>query len=235
MKISIILLAHNEEKNISDEIESIKKNILDKLENCELIVAEDGSVDRTKKIILEKKKEVNFIYSTSNEKMGVKNAMLKSFEISTGDYIFYADSGKKFDFNDFWKLHGLIGNYDLISGLRTSRKDQFYRIILTKFFNYFLSITLNSKFKDIDSGFKIFSRKALLKVITNISKNTDFLSAELCLKTQYCGFKFVEVPVNYYQRDELSKALPPHKIPKLILNFLLNFHEFRRQLKRIKN
>ena len=54
MKISIILLAHNEEKNISDEIESIKKNILDKLENCELIVAEDGSVDRTKKIILER-------------------------------------------------------------------------------------------------------------------------------------------------------------------------------------
>jgi len=235
MKISIILLAHNEEKNISDEIESIKKNILDKLKNCELVVAEDGSVDKTKEIILEKKKEVSFIYSTSNKKMGVKNAMLKSFEVSSGDYIFYADSGKKFDFNDFWKLYRSIGNYDLISGLRTSRKDQFYRIILTKFFNYFLLVTLNSKFKDIDSGFKIFSRKALLKVTENISKNTDFLSAELCLKTQYYGFKFVEVPVNYYQRDELSKALPPHKIPKLIFNFLINFLEFRREIKQIKN
>ena len=48
MKISIILLAHNEEKNISSEIDLIKKNILDKLEDYEFIVAEDGSVDRTR-------------------------------------------------------------------------------------------------------------------------------------------------------------------------------------------
>ena len=56
MKISIILLAYNEEKNISDEIDNIKEIILNKLENYEFIVAEDGSIDRTKEIILEKKK-----------------------------------------------------------------------------------------------------------------------------------------------------------------------------------
>ena len=52
MKISIILLVHNEEKNISYEIDSVKKNILDKLEDYEFIVVEDGSIDRTKEIIL---------------------------------------------------------------------------------------------------------------------------------------------------------------------------------------
>ena len=59
MKISIILLVHNEEKNISYEIDSVKKNILDKLEDYEFIVVEDGSIDRTKEIILEKKKKIN--------------------------------------------------------------------------------------------------------------------------------------------------------------------------------
>ena len=234
MKISIILLAHNEEKNISYEIDLVKKNILDKLEDYEFIVAEDGSVDRTKEIILEKKKKLNFIYSTSDRRRGVKNAMLESFKISSGDYIFYTDSGKKFDFNDFWKLYRLISNYDLISGLRSSRKDQFYRIVLTKIFNYFLNITLNSKFKDIDSGFKIFNKKALEKVTEIISNNSDFLSTELCLKTQYYRLKFIEVPINYYQRNEVSKALPLYKIPKLIFNFLMNFFEFRKQLKKIK-
>ena len=235
MKISIILLAHNEEKNISYEIDSVKKNILDKLEDYEFIVAEDGSVDRTKEIILEKKKKLNFIYSTSDRRRGVKNAMLESFKISLGDYIFYTDSGKKFDFNDFWKLYRLISNYDLISGLRSSRKDQFYRIVLTKIFNYFLNITLNSKFKDIDSGFKIFNKKALEKVTEIISNNSDFLSAELCLKTQYYRLKFIEVPINYYQRNEVSKALPLHKIPKLIFNFLINFPEFRKMIKKINS
>ena len=59
MKISIILLVHNEEKNISYEIDSVKRNILDKLEDYEFIVVEDGSIDRTKEIILEKKKKLN--------------------------------------------------------------------------------------------------------------------------------------------------------------------------------
>ena len=35
MKISIILLVHNDEKNISYEIDSVKRNILDKLEDYE--------------------------------------------------------------------------------------------------------------------------------------------------------------------------------------------------------
>ena len=40
--------------------------------------------------------------------------------------------------------------------------------------------------------------------------------------------------INYYQRNEVSKALPLYKIPKLIFNFLMNFFEFRKQLKKIK-
>ena len=104
MKISIILLAYNEEKKISDEIDAIKKIILDRLEDYEFIIAEDGSTDKTKEIILEKKKYINFIYSTSVKRRGVRGALLESFEIASGEYIFFADSGKKFDFNDFWKL-----------------------------------------------------------------------------------------------------------------------------------
>ena len=81
---------------------------------------------------MEKQKKINFIYSTSDKRRGVRGAMLESFKIASGDYIFFADSGKKFDFNDFWKLYGLKEKYDLVSALRTSRQDQFYRIFLTK-------------------------------------------------------------------------------------------------------
>ena len=147
MKVSIILLAHNEEKNIAYEIDSIKNKILDKLDGYEFIISEDGSTDKTREIILKKKKEINLIYFTSEVRRGSKNAMLESFKIATGDYIFITDSGRKFDFSDFWKLHDHIEENDLVSGLRTNREDQIYRIILTRLFNYFLKITLNSRFK----------------------------------------------------------------------------------------
>ena len=112
MKISIILLAYNEEKKINDEIDSVQKIILDRLDNYEFIIAEDGSTDKTKEIILEKQKNINFIYSTSDKRRGVRGAMLESFKIASGDYIFFADSGKKFDFNDFWKLYDLKEKYE---------------------------------------------------------------------------------------------------------------------------
>ncbi len=233
MKISIILLAYNEEKKISDEIDAIKKIILDRLEDCEFIIAEDGSTDKTKEIILEKKKYMNFIYSTSVKRKGVRGAMLESFEIASGEYIFFADSGKKFDFNDFWKLFEIREKYDLVSALRISRHDQLYRIFLTKAFNVFLKVTLNSKFKDIDSGFKIFNKKALKKIIKIKAINSDFLSAELCLKLQYYKLKFAEIPVKYFSRKEDSKALPLFIIPKLIMSFLMNFFKLKKQLKTI--
>jgi len=233
MKISIILLAYNEEKNISDEIDNIKEIILNKLENYEFIVAEDGSIDRTKEIILEKKKKLNFIYSTSDERRGVRGAMLESFKIATGDYVFFADSGKKFDFNDFWKLFKIKEKYDLVSALRTERQDQLYRIFLTKSFNFFLKFTLKSKFKDIDSGFKIFKKEALEKITAIKSINSDFLSAELCLKLQYYKYNFKEIPVKYFQRKEDSKALPISSIPKQIASFLMNYFKLKKQLKSI--
>ena len=57
MKVSIILLAHNEEKNIAYEIDSIKDKILNKLNEYEFIISEDGSTDKTREIILKKKRK----------------------------------------------------------------------------------------------------------------------------------------------------------------------------------
>ena len=166
---------------------------------------------------------------------GSKEAMLESFKIASGDYVFIADSGRKFNFNDFWKLYENIEKYDLVSGLRINRKDQIYRIILTKLFNLFLKLSLNSKFKDCDSGFKIYKNTILQKIIQNEVVNPNFISAELCLKIQYSGYSFIEIPVEYFQRDEVSKASALYKIPILILNFLLNFFKFKTQLKKINS
>ena len=112
---------------------------------------------------------------------------------------------------------------------------QFFVGILTKLFNLFLRFTLNSKFRDCDSGFKIYKNNILQKIIKNEVVNPNFISAELCLKIQYSGYSFIEIPVEYFQRDEVSKASPINKIPALIINFLLNFFKFKDQLKKIRS
>tara|TARA_B110000503_G_C7103515_1_gene394901 strand:+ start:69 stop:776 length:708 start_codon:yes stop_codon:yes gene_type:complete len=230
MKLSLILLAHNEEANIKDEIENLYNNIASKVKECEVIICEDGSADQTKKIINDLNKVYNFEYLSSDDRKGVSKAMIDGFKKARGEYIFFSDAGKKFNFNDFWKLYNDVGNYDLVSGVRVNRKDQKYRIILTYFLNLFLKITINSNFKDIDSGFKIFNKKKLLEVLSSKIINTDFLSAEICLKFQYKKFRYKEVEVDYFQRNEVSKALPIYKIPSLIISFLLKYKKLRKEL-----
>lgn len=230
MKLSLILLAHNEEANIKDEIENLYNNIASKVKECEVIICEDGSADQTKKIINDLNKVYNFEYLSSDDRKGVSKAMIDGFKKARGEYIFFSDAGKKFNFNDFWKLYNDAENYDLVSGVRVNRKDQKYRIILTYFLNLFLKITINSNFKDIDSGFKIFNKKKLLEVLSSKIINTDFLSAEICLKFQYKKFRYKEVEVDYFQRNEVSKALPIYKIPSLIIRFLLKYKKLRKEL-----
>ena len=83
--------------------------------------------------------------------MGVHKALLLSLKKSKGEFIFFVDSGNKFNYREFWKLYKYRKKYEIVSGLRVNRKDQVYRILLTYFFNVFLRIFTISKFKDMDS------------------------------------------------------------------------------------
>lgn len=236
MKFSFILLAHNEELTIKEEIENLYNKIIKNFsDEYEVIICEDGSADNTQKIIQEINKDYSFMNLTSSNRKGVSKAMLDAFSIAKGDYIFFTDAGKKFDFSNFWHLYEHIHNYDLVSGLRTNRKDQKYRIFLTYMFNLFLKVAVKSQFKDIDSGFKIFKKKCLNEILIKDPINTDFLSAEICLKFQYKKYKFKEVNVEYFQRNEISKALPSYKIPSLIFRFLKNFKLLKRELNSYSN
>ena len=52
MNLTIIILAHNEEKTIKKHVEDIKRKIINKIKNTELIIFHDGSRDSTHKILL---------------------------------------------------------------------------------------------------------------------------------------------------------------------------------------
>ena len=99
MKFSFILLAHNEELTIKEEIENLYNKIIKNFSHeFEVIICEDGSADNTQKIIQETKNYYSFTHLTSKNRKGVSKAMVDAFRVAKGDYIFFTDAGKKFDF-----------------------------------------------------------------------------------------------------------------------------------------
>ena len=233
-KLTLILLAHNEEKTILDDIKNIHKIILKKIKNTEFIICQDGSIDKTHKIISSVKKKYNINYIHSTKRLGVHKALLLTLKKSKGEFIFFTDSGNKFNYQEFWKLYKYRKKYEIVSGLRVNRKDQVYRILLTYFFNVFLRFFTISKFRDIDSGFKIFNKKSVKKAILLKKYNSHFYMSEICLKIIYMGYLFKEVNVNYFQRFSKSRATSLTRIPVMIVSFLINFIKLKNQLSSIK-
>lgn len=99
MKISVIIPAFNAENYIEECIQSVIEN---KQDNLEVIIINDGSIDRTAEIISSFKE--NFIKVIHTENQGQSAARNIGISISTGDYIIFLDSDDKLHKNALLRL-----------------------------------------------------------------------------------------------------------------------------------
>ena len=229
--VSVIINVYNEASIIENEILSIHSKILSKLPGSELIIAEDGSSDGTKEIIIKYVHELGVIHSTSVERKGYAKALRDAMKVATNPYIFFSDTGGKFDFNDFWKLYGICDKYSLVLGVRSERSDQLYRRFLTFSYNFIFNKYFNVYLEDADSGFRLYSRELIFKICNEEWVNTSLIGSELALRTIFSGGSVGHVAVAYKQRSGISRGLPPQKIPKVIISILKSFPRLKSILK----
>ena len=116
MKTSIIIPVHNEEKNILNLLNSIFKN---NSNNFEVIVVDDGSTDKTSKILKNFKKKVKYIHIKKSgvakaRNIGIKNASGSLILFFDGDVILKKNTIKKFIkyFKENKKLNVLQGIWE---------------------------------------------------------------------------------------------------------------------------
>ena len=94
-KLSVIIPVRNEEDNIQNLLEDINKQVYP-FKNFEVIIANDGSTDKTETIVLAFQEVAHFDLKLLNilNENGLspkKNAIQKSIEISSGELIISTD------------------------------------------------------------------------------------------------------------------------------------------------
>ena len=228
--VSVIVNVFNEAKTIEQEIREIHAEIIQKLPGSELIVAEDGSTDGTKEIIGCLKRELGIIHSTSAERKGYAQAFRDAVALVRHPHVFFSDTGGKQNFADFWKLYSYRDQYGIVSGVRTGRRDQFYRRLMTWVYNFLLRLYFHVNLHDADAGFRIYQTPLIRKIANETWVNRHLISSELALRAIYSGCQVKEVPVLYRQRAGASRGLPPAKIPKVIVGVLKNFSRLKQVL-----
>ena len=193
-ELSIILPAFNEEENIGKSI----KAALDLPLNCEIIVVNDGSMDKTAQIVEQFlfDQPVRLIEHKVNKGYGA--ALRSGFEAAKGDYIFFTDSDLQFELNELMSLWEYRNSAEIVSGYRKDRQDPNHRRFNAWAWGRLVRSLTGIKVKDINCAFKLFQGNSLKSL--NFKAKGAFINTEILAKAMAKNYRIIEMPVNHYPR-----------------------------------
>ena len=196
MKITVVIPAYNEEKNIAGIIIKLK-NIADTI-----IVCNDGSSDSTSEIA----KKLGAIVIDHPKNLGYGagiNSILKKSRELDSDILVTFDADGQHRIEDINKVTEPIKQNiaDIVIGSRfldaAKEKIPNYRKLGINIITKVTNSTLKEKITDSQSGFRAYSKNVISKL--NISDIGMGISTEILIKSSSLNFKIIEVPivVNY--------------------------------------
>jgi len=203
MKLSIIIPVYNEKATI---VEVLKRVLNEKVPGIEkeIIVVDDGSTDSSKfKIKNFKLAGVKKIFHKKN--LGKGAAVKTGIKNSTGDYIIIQDADLEYHpkFIKFLLEPIFKKRAKVVYGTRLKRMPnlkgeertlQFLVHYLgNRFLSFFTSILYGQWITDMETGYKLFPKKALNGVRLN-AKGFE-LEPEITAKLMKKGYKIFEVPI----------------------------------------
>ncbi len=207
MKISLIIPAFNEEKQIENTYSAFSEVIYkNNLKEVELIFIDDASTDNTLKILNQiKLRDPSMLYFEQKVNLGKGAALKRGVNESNGDIIVFCDADLELDPYDLPNLIQplLSGKFDVVNGSRYLNKKtegSILRIFFNRAFSLFLSCLVFKYYTDIACGYKAFNKKKLEAI--QFKENRFGIEAEFIMKiSKIHNLKVKEIPVSYTPRS----------------------------------
>lgn len=239
LNISYFCPAYNEEDNIEDVVEQVVEVLKNIAGYFEIIVINNGSVDRTPSIadkLASKYKEVRVLHFKKN--LGYGGALEVGFKKALFENIVYTDADLQYDISDLKKMIPLLPSYDVINGLRADRAESAFRRIQSRFFNFLTNFIFGLNLKDINCSFKLYKKSVIDTIDMDlVSKGGYFVDGEMLSKAKTKGFNICEVKISHRPRQR-GRGIASHPLRMFmgIAKTLQDMAKVRHQLKsNIKN
>jgi len=203
-KLSIIIPAYNEEKRILNTILTANSYLKKKSFEYEILVINDGSNDRTEKVVFNLMDEINNLrlvgYSVNK---GKGFAVKKGFIESKGDIVLFMDADGATPIDEIDKFLELIQEYDIVIGSRAIPKNDvvlktsIHRKFIGRTFNFFVKNILKFSYFDTQCGFKMFNKEKTLEIFKNLKIYGFAFDLEILFLGEKSNLKIKEVAVNW--------------------------------------
>lgn len=167
MNISVIIPLYNEEESLPELTAWIKKVMETHNFTYEIIMVDDGSNDRSWKIIEELAAQNPSIRAIKFRRNYGKSAALHSaFQVAQGDVVITMDADMQDSPDEIPELYRKImeEDYDMVSGWKKKRYDPISKTIPTKLFNATARQASGIRLHDFNCGLKAY-RNTVVKSI----------------------------------------------------------------------
>ena len=221
--LSVIIPAYNEEENFKKgALKKVASYLKDFSRSYEVIVVDDGSIDKTVVLVkdfIKNKKKWRLI---KNPHQGKAATVATGVKEALGKNILFTDFDQATPLVEVEKLLPFLEKeYEVIIGSREIKgakreKEPFHRHLMGKVFNFVVQVIALPGIHDTQCGFKLLKANAAKKLFvklkvykTGVIKNafTGAFDVELLYLAQKKGYKIVEVPV-FWQHYETVRVSP---------------------------
>jgi glycosyltransferase involved in cell wall biosynthesis len=225
--LSIIIPCYNEEKNIVKSIQKLIHYLKGQTWKSEIIIANDGSRDRTVSESLNafsQYKWASYLIVEHFPNRGRGAILKKAFQKARGKYVLYMDADlatNLIHINDVMKA--LKEGFHVVTGSRllpdSNISRPILREILSRCYNRLVRLFFWDGIKDHQCGFKAINYKLIPRIMSAVESTGWFWDTEtLVLCQKLYGLEIKEIPIHWreYRGKKESKVNIIHTIQSYI-------------------
>ncbi len=198
--VSVFFPCYNDAKSIATLVTDAQETLRRHVSDWEIIVVNDGSTDESASVLKKLSRAISHLrIITHARNMGYGAALRSGFSAARKSLVFYTDGDGQYDSKELAILLPLMTHeIDFVNGIKMSRKDPTYRIVLGNWYSLLARWLFWLPIYDVDCDFRLIRRAILRKL--SLTSTSGAICVELVKKSQLAGARFRQVSVHHYER-----------------------------------
>jgi dolichol-phosphate mannosyltransferase len=229
------MLVYNEADTIESTVREIHDKVVTKMNNVDIWVFEDGSVDGTKEALKKLLDEFSSLHAEMTVcRKGYPRAMREAFlniNPKVYDYVVAVDSDGQYEPDDFFKLWSVMkrDSPDIVMGRRMTRREPPYRRMLSKGLQLLERVMFPINCKDVTSVMRLMKVDLAHEIAGKVKYSPYNFWLEFTARMSLNEYRIVEIPIVYRERAGGSRVYSVKEMPKVVMSEFRALRAVRRE------
>jgi glycosyltransferase involved in cell wall biosynthesis len=202
LQVSLVIPAYNEERRLPETLSRVVKFLHSQEFAWEVVIADDGSTDRTAAIVADSSRTQPNLHLLSLEHGGKGHAVRNGMLAAQGRFCFLSDADLSVPIEDLPHFLPALEQAEVAIASREAQgavryDEPVYRHLMGRVYNLFVRLLLLPGIQDTQCGFKGFRHEVVSPLFSRQGMGGWGFDVELLYLARQAGYRIVEVPVHW--------------------------------------